>query len=96
MDRQTDIANLKTELLEQSGQKIIIVIYYLPKTGSLEHPRNLTPLLVGSIKKCLTRSAWGSPVDLVCTLGGKVATFRARPKAPGKELESRTTKVPGA
>ena len=31
----------------------------------------------------------------VWTLGGTWATLRARPKAPGKELLSRTTNVPG-
>lgn len=69
---------------------------YIPKTGSLLHPLSLTPLGVGSIRKCLTRSTDGSPVDLVWTLAGTVATFSAKPKAPGKELLSLTTKVPGA
>lgn len=69
---------------------------YIPKTGSLLHPRSLTPLGVGSIRKCLTRSTDGSPVDFVWTLAGTVATFSAKPNAPGKELLSLTTKVPGA
>lgn len=49
---------------------------------------------MGSIKKCRTSSFDGSP-DLVVAPAGGVATFKARPKAPGKELESRTTNVPG-
>ena len=33
--------------------------------------------------------------DFAWTLGGGVATLRAKPNAPGKELLSRTTNVPG-
>lgn len=71
--------------------------FYLLKTGSFAHPLSLTPLDVGSIKKCLTSSDDGSEdwffpgVD-----GGGVATLSARPKAPGNEFESRTTNVPGS
>lgn len=36
------------------------------------------------------------PDGLAWTLGGIVATLRARPNAPGKELLSLITKVPGS
>lgn len=68
---------------------------HLPNTGSFAHPLSLTPLEVGSIRKCRTSSLAGS-LDLADTFGGGVDTFKARPKAPGNELESRTTNVPGA
>uniref|UniRef100_A0A6B0UVV8 Uncharacterized protein n=1 Tax=Ixodes ricinus TaxID=34613 RepID=A0A6B0UVV8_IXORI len=66
----------------------------LPKTGSLAQPLSRTPLAVGSIRKCRTSSFDRSPVRF-WTLGGGLATLRASPKAPGKELLSRTMKVPG-
>lgn len=64
------------------------------KTGSCCNPFNRTPRAVGSMRKWRMSS---SPVlcDLDCTLEGTVATRSAIPKAPGKEFESRTTKVPG-
>lgn len=64
------------------------------KTGSFMHPFSRTPRFVGSIKKCLTYSSLLD--DFVFMFEGKVATFKASPKAPGKEFESLTTKVPGA
>ena len=48
------------------------------------------------MRKWRTKSAAGSPEDFVWTFGGIWATFKARPKAPGNELLSLTTKVPGA
>lgn len=68
---------------------------YLLKTGSLLHPFSLTPFAVGSIRKWRTSSLDGSPL-LFCTFGGGVATFKAKPKAPGNEFESLTTNVPGS
>lgn len=47
------------------------------------------------MRKCLTSSLAGSLVLLLATFGGGVDTFKAKPNAPGKELESRTTNVPG-
>ena len=67
---------------------------FSPNIGSLGHPLSLTPLEVGSIRKCLTNSLAGS-LDFAVTFGGGVDTFKARPNAPGKEFESLTTNVPG-
>lgn len=61
------------------------------KTGSFWQPFSRTPRDVGSMRKCRTSSSG----DFSWTLDGTVETFRAIPKAPGKEFESRTTKVPG-
>lgn len=63
----------------------------LLNTGSLAHPLSRTPRDVGSIRKCRTNSSGPDPA----LPGGGVATFKAKPKAPGKELESLTTNVPG-
>lgn len=68
---------------------------YILNTGSLLHPLSLTPRDVGSMRKWRTSSLAGS-FALFWRLGGGVATFSASPNAPGKELESRTTNVPGA
>jgi hypothetical protein len=68
---------------------------YILNTGSLLHPLSLTPRDVGSMRKWRTSSLAGSFV-LFWRLGGGVATFSASPNAPGNELESRTTNVPGA
>lgn len=67
----------------------------LLKTGSLAQPLSRTPREVGSMRKCRTSSVDGSESPLPGVDGGGVATFRARPNAPGNELESLTTKVPG-
>lgn len=58
-------------------------------------PLSRTPREVGSMRKCRTSSVEGSESALPGVDGGGVATFRARPNAPGNELESLTTKVPG-
>ena len=62
--------------------------------GSLQQPFILTPFVVGSIKKCLTNSLLGSVPLLICTFGGGLSTFKARPYAPGKLLLSRIKNVP--
>lgn len=66
-----------------------------PKTGSLLQPLMRTPLDVGSMRKWRTSSLDGSEGFFPATCGGGVATFNAKPKAPGNEFESRTINVPG-
>jgi len=68
--------------------------------GSLEHPFKRTPREVGSIRKWRTRSSGvgggrESAAREAATEAGSSETRKARPKAPGKELESLTTNVPG-
>jgi hypothetical protein len=49
------------------------------------------------MRKCRTSSLEGSEDEdaFPGVEGGGVATFSAKPNAPGNELESRTTNVPG-